>query len=310
MFQRAYCISYLVFLLLSGCCCYRPSESYLEAYAHLEGPIPFCKEIQEPDYYVVFLVKARHFDYENSSTLLTTMVKTPTDGYKDGSVGHAWILLHGIEEGQSVVTEGGHSGELGVVQPKYAEGVMNYLQYGYLDPTKEQMRCPRYEPNPIKYLWAVQKDGHFETHIHHQPTFAAMVPLTEQQYYRVKEFIDPKNYPYHEYAITRNQCSNFVAKVGVLIDFPIEHEITFPVEQRMCFMGRTVQVWKDPIYSEITLSAPDVVEKSLLQSVRSGEAIYALDWYFAKYPKRKEHPITRHFEDFCRLPDRVHRLIF
>ena len=310
MLPRTYRFSCLILLLLLVGCCHIPdSEHYRNAYAHLEGPIPRHEHVKEPEYYVVFLVAARHFDYQDTSTLLTTMVKKPTDGRKDGSVGHAWILLRGWEEGEEVVIEGGHSGELGVIQPKYAEGVMNLLHYGYLSPTPEEREHPRHEPNPIKYLWASQRDGHFEKKVTHEPTFAAMVPVTEEQFKRVKAFIDPENYPYHDYAITRNQCSNFVAKVGALIDFPIEHQVTIPVDQTMCVMGHEVKLYEDERYREITLSVPDRVERSLIEKVREGEALYALEWYFKKYPERKQNPIARQWEDLCRFPERLQRLI-
>ena len=82
--------------------------------------------------------------------------KHPSDGSKNGDVGHAWIYLQGNVNGESIVIEGGHSGELGICQPKYFDGIMNYVEYGYADSSCGEMCCLRNEPNPVKYLWASQ----------------------------------------------------------------------------------------------------------------------------------------------------------
>ncbi len=59
--------------------------------------------------------------------------------------------------------------------------------------------------------------------------------------------------------------------------------------------GKQVCLWRDPIYSEITFSSPDILERSLLKSVGDGKTDYALTWYQKRYPQRKKK--TRGLQD-------------
>jgi hypothetical protein len=240
------------------------------------------------NYYLILAIDARHLDYSNGKELLKTMVKHPSDGSKNSDVGHAWILLHGIVDGKCVVVEGGHSGELGRRQPKYFEGVMNYIDYGYSNPSEEQKRCPRGEPNPIKHLWEAQKDGFFqEGSGGHKPTFAAKINLTKAQFESICTFIDPRHYDYSNYAITGNQCSSFAAYVAQLAGVELDFEVAIPIPQILSVNRRRYILWEDPQYSLITLSSPDILEKSLMEAVARGRAEYILPWYLKhRYPKK------------------------
>ena len=148
-------------------------------------------------YFLVLAVEARQLDYSHGKAFLKTMVKHPSDGTKNGDVGHAWILLRG----RNITIEGGHSGERGCCQPKYFEGVMDYLEAGYR--------------NPAQYLWEVQRDGFFQKgNGGHRPTFAVKVNLTKGEFEAIRNFIDPRHYDYANYAITGSQCASFVARVA------------------------------------------------------------------------------------------------
>jgi len=314
MFPRTHRFSSLsivaVFLFLVGCNFRPTTQEYKDSYAHLEEPLPSTETFHESDYYIVFLVDARHFDYSSSDALLKTMVKNPIDGSKNGNVGHAWVYLRGLQDGNPITIEGGHSGEFGEVQPKYFDGVTDYIQYGYLDPTPEQKKHPRHEPNPIKYLWASQMDGIFQKGSgRHVPSFGAKVDLTEEQYLAVMDFIHPRNYDYKDFSVTRNQCSAFLAKIGAVIDFPLEHTMTIAVAPVTEVAGKKVQLWEDEQYSSITIGSPDVIERSLMEAVREGRAEQVTEWYLATHPESKPSKIKRTFETIYLFPVRFGRYV-
>ena len=313
MFSRAHCLqslACLIILLLSSCSFHPTSESYNDYYAHLDVAQGPSQTVTDSDHYIVFLVDARHFDYTNTKTLFKTMVKNPIDGSKRGNVGHAWLYLYGIEEGQEVVMEGGHSGEFGYVQPKYFDGVMNLVQYGYLSPTPEEKKNPRHEPNPIKYLWAAQRDGILQKGSgQHTPTYAAKVDLTEEQYEEIKAFIHPSNYNYRDFSVTDNQCAGLLARVAALIDLELECHVTMEVEQTITMYGHNVQLWEDEQYSSITFSAPDALEKSLMKAVAEGKAEAAKDWYIAQHPECRPSKVKEALETVYLFPVRFTRYL-
>ncbi|MBZ0110280.1 MAG: hypothetical protein K8F52_16650 [Candidatus Scalindua rubra] len=43
--------------------------------------------------------------------------------------------------------------------------------------------------------------------------------------------------------------------------------------------GKEYRLWTDPRYSNLKLSTPDIIERSLIHAVMEGRAEYALDWY-------------------------------
>lgn len=268
-----------VFLLVFTQSCFRPdSPAYLEMYSHLSVPVPSPRDICESDYFLVLLVDARHLDYTDNYSFLNTVAKHPSDGSKNRDVGHAWIYLRGMHEGMPVCLEGGQSGERGVIQAKYFDGIMNYIDFGYANPTPQQYCCPRYEPNPVKYLWECHRDGYFQWGPgNHKPTFAAKVDLTPEQFARIEDFI--AHYRYFEYAITGNQCSSFVAQVASLAGLDLECEVTMTIEPKIYYGGCEICLWSDPCYERLTISSPDILERSLMKAVREGTAENAMGWY-------------------------------
>jgi hypothetical protein len=164
-------------------------------------------------------------------------------------------------------------------------------------------------PDPIQYLWATQYDGFFqEGSGGHVPTYAVKVDLSQEQFEKILFFIDPKNYYYREYALTCNQCSSFVAQVASLIDFPFEHEITIEIKEKVTLRGQTLYLWKDPYYSQLTISTPDILERSLMEAVDEGRAEYALDWYLKNHPKAIKERFQHTCDALYLLPQRLQRL--
>jgi hypothetical protein len=268
----------ICFLLvfLSSCI----SRDYVTQYSHLNEKFIGKKSPLKKDYSLTFLVDARHLDYSNTKKLVQSLAKNPLSGRKGLDVGHAWVFLRGKKDGKEVILEGGHSGEWGVLQPKYFEGIMNYRNYGYSNPSEEEKKNSRVEENPIKYLWASLYDGIFQRgNGGHTPTFAARISLSEEQFFKIENFMEGKQYNYNDYALTRNQCSSFLAQIAALADFEMEDEVTVELDSTLYFAGEKITLWKDHSYSQINFSSPDVIEKSLMKMVSEGKAEYAVEWY-------------------------------
>jgi len=264
-------VSVFFLALLLGSCATPCTPSYRAFYAHLHEPLPPIQKNCDSDYFLIIYVDARHLDYTDNASFFRTVAKHPSDLSKNRDVGHAWIYLQGILDGESVYIEGGHSGERGLCQAKYFDGIMNYIDFGYANPTRQQMECPRYEPNPAKYFWDVQYDGHFEWGPgKHRPTFAAKIDLTEEQFHRILEFI--QSYNYRCYSLVGNQCSSFAAHVAMLGGLQLEAETSIEISPVMYYNGMYIRFWTDPSYALLTISTPDALERSLMQAVREGKA--------------------------------------
>ena len=301
---------FLSILLLVSSCSYRPtSEAYETFYSHLTLSSPTSK-IKNADYFIVFLVDARHLDYTEGASLLKTIVKHPSDGSKNGDVGHAWIYLQGIVGGEKIFIEGGHSGELGLSQAKYFDGIMNNIEFGYANPSESQKCYPRYEPNPIKYLWATQYDGFFQRGSGgHIPTCAVKVNLTAEQFKKILVFINPENYNYQEYALTGNQCTTFIAKIAELIDFPIDYEVNIDIPPHLKIGGEIFTLWNDPQYASFTFSSPDIAERSLIFALNSDMGENALVWYNNKHHKCWHKHCSEAWNNLRCFPDRFERYL-
>lgn len=227
-----------------------------------------CLTSLSGEYYLIILVDARHLDNTDFCSLARTIIQQ-----KDRRVGHAWIYLHGVVDSKCVSIEGGHSGELGICQPKYFDGIMNYLEYGHANPSMYEKMHPIYEPNPVKYLWEVQKDGFFQYGSGgHRPTFAARINLTELHFYKILDYI--QNYNYAQFSLVNNQCCTFAAGAAELAGVRLCHQATIPIQQCIRVGREKYLLWQDPQYSFITLSSPDVLEAGLKEAVRQGKAIF------------------------------------
>lgn len=241
-------------------CGWRPSEQYLAMYTYLQEDYSQIPISEEPDYSITFYVDAPHLDYTSTLGLIQTIERHP-NGSRHRDVGHAWINLKGIVDDKTFMFEGGHSGELGVIQPKYFDGVMNYID--------EAM-----ERNPIKYLWSTQYDGFFQAGSGgHTATFALQCPITEEEFFKILNFIQTGNYNFCEYSLTHHQCCTFVAQIAALIDLKLEYQMTMKIDQDICFGGRKIRLWEDPQYAIFTFGSPDLLERSLIlpQSHRGTE---------------------------------------
>lgn len=252
---------FFVLVLLVSCSSKPRTASYNRQYEHLEGVCyQSCSSVCDSDYFLIIFVDARHLDYSHTQNFFRTFTKNPLDGSKEGLVGHAWIYMEGLDKnGEREWLEGGHSGEFGVIRPRYMEGVSLYAEQG--------------DPNPIRYLWESLEDGCFQEGAGgHIPTFAAKFSLTEEQYRSIHSFIQPISYPYKEYSLTKRQCVSFVAQVAALADIFLETDVLLPIQPVIHIGGEPSLLWSDSHYSVITFSSPDILEKSLIEKVQLGEA--------------------------------------
>lgn len=254
-------VGFIFLCLISGCAHKPNSESYQKQYRHLKDHKPKVASLEWSDYYLMIFVSARHLDYSDGKCLLKTIAKHPEDGSKNGDVGHAWIRLKGMVQGRLLFFEGGHSGELGTTQPRYFDGVMDYAEEGDL--------------NPIKYLWEVQKDGFFQKGSGgHHPSYVIKLELTEKQFYAILSYINPKHYDYRNYSLIANQCASFVSEVAKLAGLDLKTEVVISIPQIISMGKTTICLWNDPQYSKLTLSSPDILEKSMMKAVEEGQAFY------------------------------------
>ena len=266
--------------LLSACSQIPRTAHWHEQYSYLQNSRPQNKTITETDYYLVFLVAAHHLDYWDNKTLAHSLINY--SGGK-GGLGHSWIYLKGLKEGEPEVLEGGQSGQRGKIQPRHFTGINNYIKFGYANPTAAQKNKSRHEPNPIKYLWEEFQDGFFQPGSGgHQPTYAAKIDLTGDQYQQILKVLDPKQSVYTRYSLVSNQCSSFVKKIAQIAEFPIQDTVMVQIKPTVSVGDQVYHLWRDPQYATITFSTHDVIEKSLMQAVATGQAEYALDWYINK----------------------------
>lgn len=255
------------------------SESWQQQYQHLNYTIPANNHFTRSDYYVVFLVAARHLDYSDSRILFEAVSNIDNKMHRS-RVGHSWIYLRGIKNDQLVIMEGGQSVGFGKLETGFVEGVVNLATYGYADPTQAEKQRYRYEPNPIKHLWEDRDDGFFQQGSGLlPPTFAAKVNITEEQFDTILAFMDPDKRSYRKFSLTDNQCSSFVTEVAELIGIELEHTVTIDIPPEFNVNGKIYHLWQDPQYSKLTFSTPDILERSLIQLVLERRAEYALNWY-------------------------------
>lgn len=276
---------YRLLILIALCSCTCRSMEYRQFYAHLHEPRTHARPMEPSDYFLVILVDARHLDYTEGWKFFHSVAKHPSDCSKNGDVGHAWIYLQGKRDGKTLSIEGGHSGERETPPARYFDGLMNYHDWGYANPTDEQIKNPRYEPNPVKYLWTQREDGFFQRGAGgHSPTFAAKVSLTPQQFEQILHFIHPKRYPYKNYALQGPHCTSFVTAVAKIAGLSLKSHEKMAIPPRVLFGRCWIRLWEDPFYSTFTFPTPDVLEKSLIQAVERGEAEDALNWYWKNKP--------------------------
>lgn len=208
---------------------------------------PICAEN-----FILFLVEAPHFDYSSPRKFLQTFAKHPSNWSKRRTVGHAWIYIEG--EGKTICLEGGHSGELGIYQPTYAQGICHNVHLG--------------SKNPVSYLFCAQEDGFFQKgNGGHKPTYAAKKSLTDEEFKKVLNFI--QTYPYSEYSLTGRQCCSFIKELFAELGMQISITRTVSIPSSITIGKKKVILWEDNKYEYLTFDCPDLLEKQLKEGVKN-----------------------------------------
>jgi hypothetical protein len=241
--------------------------------------------VRETPYYLVLLVHAAGLDYQDEKSLLRSLYKRSR--FKGGFLGHSWVLLSGIENGRQRVVEVGLSPK-GEGSIQFFRGVLDLAEYGYANPTEEQRRHPRHEPDPISYLWRDHGNGYLQpaSEARISPTYAAKLDLDAAQYRAIRERLDPALPDHERFQLTGRQCSSFLAEIAALAGVSLRHQVTIPIPRRVEVGGRQVRLWTDPAYASMTLSSPDVLEQELRRLVAAGGAEDVLAWYLAGGARR------------------------
>lgn len=212
------------------------------------------------DFFVVLLVEAPHLNLSTNRACLKTMAKHPSNWSKNGDVGHAWIYL----QGGGLCIEGGHSGELGITQLTYFQGVMQKHDQG--------------DPNPAAYLWSTLDDGFFQRGSGgHRPTYAVALPLNQQQFDAILNLLE--TYDFSHYSLARQQCCSFVTQVAALVGLELDAQEILVLESTLTVAKEEICLWQDPTFSQLPFESPDRLEQSLRRAVLEGKATPALDWY-------------------------------
>lgn len=241
------------------------------------------------DYFVIFLVNARQLDNSCTKHFLKSVAKHPSDGSKNGDVGHAWIYLHG-----DFILEGGHSGEFGYDQPRYMEGVMDNIVLG--------------AKNPASYLWTTQVDGCFQQgNGGHLPTFAAKVCLTKDQYFEISAFI--QSYPFNEYSLTTRQCCTFVKEIGNIAGINLKDQSVLKLDAYLSMGSQQYKFWEDPRYEYLPYGSPDKMELSLKALVENGQAEDVTKWYHTTHQLCLRCRFKRAMNTLWNFPSRFIRYI-
>lgn len=235
------------------------AHPYEGIYAPLKQNYSFVK-FKPSSCFLIVLVDAPHLDYSNTFNLLKSIGKHPRTGCKNGSVGHAWIYLY--KDGK--IIEGGHSGERGFLQPKYFDGIMDLVEAG--------------DKNPIRYLWAIQRDGFFQQGSgSHQPSLACAIHLNALQYQEIISFLH--NYQFKNYCLQGQQCVSLVMQVAALAGLELGGRVSIPVSPVVFFNGMQIPLWTDRRYSILSFYSPDFLELSMLKALNENRAADALRWY-------------------------------
>ena len=223
--------------------------------------------------YIVFLVDARGLDYSSTPKLLQSIAKHPSDGSKNGDVGHAWIYL----SGRAITFEGGHSAERDPSCPGYFASILDAQE--------------KKEKNPLVHLYDQRKDGYFERGAGgHKPTLAAYLELTEEEFSLILKEIEKTDFS--NYCLANLQCTSFVRRIAHLLNHDLNTftEVSFSNSLKTPFGD--LLLWSDENHATITLETPEALEKSLKNCIEQGQMQDFTKIYHRSFYQKKRTPLS------------------
>jgi hypothetical protein len=210
--------------------------------------------IGDAGYYLYILTDSAKWDFSYAPGLLFSIWMRPA--------AHSWMILE--RPGERL--EFGHTGDFGLVKPRYHLGVIQKIQEG--------------DPNPIAYLWQTMADGEFQLgKPPRPPTFVWKMPITQRRYQRIYEYAMSRKYD--QFGLRSNNCTDMVAATAALAGINLIHRIRLTLPSETKFLGKTARIWTDPQYSILEFSTPEVLEVDLRQLAQLGIGSDVTGWYLA-----------------------------
>jgi len=210
--------------------------------------------VGDEGYYLYILNESANWDFSGAVSLVLTISLRPW--------AHSWLML----ESPGERLEFGHTGDLGLEEPRYHEGVM---QLGQSD-----------DPNPIAYLWRTMSDGQLQIgKPNRPPTFVWRMPITRHRYQLIHEYMLQRKYD--QFGVRSDNCTDMAAETAALAGINLIHRIRLTAPQEVKFLGRMLRVWTDPKYRIVEFSTPEVMEADLRQLTQLGIGTDVTEWYLA-----------------------------
>jgi hypothetical protein len=240
-------------------------------------------EVKETPY-ILFLVDARGLDYSSTPKLLQSIAKHPSDGSKNGDVGHAWIYLS--YKGKTL--EGGHSAGRDPSCPGYFASILHAQ-----------------EKNPLVHLYDQRKDGYFERGSGgHKPTLAAYLDITEEQLHLILEEI--QKIDFSNYCLANLQCTSFVRRIAYILHYDLNTYTKVSFSNALKTPFGDLLLWSDEKYRTLVLETPEALEKSLKACIDQGDMQDFTKIYHRHLYQKKRIPL---FTSVLQTKERIIRYL-
>jgi hypothetical protein len=235
--------------------------------------------VGDAGYYLYILTSAAAWDYASTRSFISSHARQPW--------GHSWLIL----ENPTNRFECGLNGNLGLEQPKYADGVSQRFRNG--------------DPDPVSYLWTTMSDGELQLgSANRAPTFVWRLPITRRQHHRIQNHV--LQWKFDQIGVSSNNCVDLVAEAATLAGIGLMHRIRLTLPSQTRIWGKTLRVWTDPKYQVLEYSTPDVLEVDLRHLARLGIGCDVTKWYRnSDMAASKAKDGGKASEDCCEAPQQA-----
>lgn len=208
--------------------------------------------VGDEGYYLYILNESADWDYSDAVSLVFSIWLRPW--------AHSWLILESPRDR----LEFGHTGDLGVTQPRYHDGVFQKIREG--------------DPNPIAYLWQTTSDGQFQIgKPNRPPTFVWRMPITSRRHQLIHEYVMQRKYD--QFGVRTNNCTDLVVETAALAGINLINRIYLTLPHETSVWGRMRRVWTDARYRNLEYGTPEVLEADLRQLARFGIGSDVTAWY-------------------------------
>jgi hypothetical protein len=208
--------------------------------------------VGDDGYYLYILNEAAPWDYSDAVSLVFSIWLRPW--------AHSWLILESPRDR----LEFGHTGDLGVTQPRYHDGVFQKIREG--------------DPNPIAYLWQTNSDGQFQIgKPNRPPTFVWRMPITSRRHQLIQDYVMQRKYD--QFGVRTNNCTDLAVEAAALAGINLINRIHLTLPQETRVWGRMRRVWTDARYRILEYGTPEVLEADLRQLAQFGIGSDVTAWY-------------------------------